>query len=77
MTYLRMRNSHRTQPGLAHSKASAEVSIEIQPAQEFLLRVAAVTSKPRRLQVDPAISEGPGLRRAARIGTLHKPMHGA
>jgi len=81
MTYLRMRKSHRTQPGLALEKASAEMSIEIPPVQEIQgtreiqPRVAAVKTKPRRSRVDPAISEGQSRGGSGRIGTLHKPVH--
>ncbi len=87
MTYLRMRKSHRTQPGLALTQLHAEASTEIRPVeeqrpreetapgQETQPRAAAVTTKPRRSLADPAISEGQSRGGPGRAGTLHKPVH--
>ena len=79
MTYLRMRNTRRTQPGLPRARPPAETTIEIEPAgktpAEAPAHVASVTTKTRPSPADPAIAEGQGPGWTKRGGTLHKPVH--
>ena len=78
MTYLRLRKSHRTQPGLALAKTAAvDAPIEILPVTEIRPQAAAVTIKPKRAQADPAVAQGTGPAGTPRSGTLHKPVHAA